>query len=134
KYLRIAAAARRESLSITSGFAMSAQRCPHRPAVIDELGALTFRELDQRCDALAAALQGIPGDTPAVIGVMCRNHRGFVEALVAANRIGADVLLLNTSFAGPALAEVVNREDADAVIYDEEFTDSVDRALADRPD
>jgi hypothetical protein len=33
---------------------------------------------------------------------MCRNHRGFVDALVAANRIGADVLLLNTSFAGPA--------------------------------
>ena len=53
---------------------------------------------------------------------MARNHRGFVEALIAANRIGADVLLLNTSFAGPALAEVVQRERADAVIYDEEFT------------
>ena len=65
---------------------------------------------------------------------MCRNHRGFVEALVAANRIGADVLLLNTSFAGPALAEVVDREGADAVVYDEEFTETVDRALADDPD
>lgn len=134
RYLRIAAAARREGLSVTSGFAMSAARCPDRPALIDELGSLTFRELDQRSDALAAALQGLPGGTPAVVGIMCRNHRGFVEALVAANRIGADVLLLNTSFAGPALAEVVNREGADAVIYDEEFTASVDRALADRPD
>ena len=65
---------------------------------------------------------------------MARNHRGFVDALIAANRIGADVLLLNTSFAGPALAEVVQREGADAVIYDEEFTDTVDRALADKPD
>ena len=64
---------------------------------------------------------------------MCRNHRGFVEALIAANRIGADVLLLNTSFAGPALAEVVQREGVDAVIYDEEFTETVDRALADKP-
>jgi len=53
---------------------------------------------------------------------MCRNHRGFVEALAAANKIGADVLLLNTSFAGPALAEVVNREGVDAVVYDEEFS------------
>ena len=43
---------------------------------------------------------------------------------------GADVLLLNTSFAGPALAEVVAREEVDAVIYDEEFTPTVDRALA----
>src|SRR5579875_3769591 len=134
KYLRIAAAARREGHSVTSGFAMSAQRCPDRPALIDELGSLTYRELDGRCDALAAALQGLPGGTPAVVGIMCRNHRGFVEALMAANRIGADVLLLNTSFAGPALAEVVNREGADAVIYDEEFTHSVDRALTDRPD
>src|SRR5690606_9367757 len=65
---------------------------------------------------------------------MCRNHRGFIEALVAANRIGSDVLLLNTSFAGPALAEVVDREGADGVIYDEEFTANVERAMADRPD
>src|SRR5262249_4833143 len=71
---------------------------------------------------------------PTVIGIMCRNHRGFVEALVAANRIGSDILLLNTSFAGPALADVVNREGVDTVIYDEEFTPTTDRALADRPD
>jgi acyl-CoA synthetase (AMP-forming)/AMP-acid ligase II len=133
KYLRIAAVVRREGLSVTSGFAMSAQRCPNRPALIDELGTLTYRQLDQRSDALASALQALPGGAPEVVAIMCRNHRGFVEALVAANRIGADVLLLNTSFAGPALAEVVNREGADAVIYDEEFTDSVDRALADKP-
>ncbi|BBU24864.1 acyl-CoA ligase FadD12 [Mycobacterium xenopi] len=132
KYVRIAAAARRERLSMTSGVAMSAQRCPDRPALIDELGALSYRQLDQRCDALAAGLQALPGGSPRIVAIMCRNHRGFVEALVAANRIGADILLLNTSFAGPALAEVVAREGADAIIYDEEFTGSVDRALADR--
>ena len=65
---------------------------------------------------------------------MCRNHRGFVEALVAANRIGADVLLLNTSFAGPAMAEVIEREGADVVIYDQEFTATVERALRNVPD
>src|SRR5271170_8298474 len=129
KYLRIAAVVRREGLTVTSGFAMSAQRCPNRPALVDEIGALTFRELDRRADALAAGLQALPGGTPAVVAIMCRNHRGFVEALIAANRIGADILLLNTSFAGPALADVVNREGADGVIYDEEFTATVDRAL-----
>src|SRR6201994_1605926 len=134
KYLRIIAVARREGLAVTSGFGMSAQRCPNRPALVDELGTLTYRQLDQRADALAAALQALPGGTPEVLAIMCRNHRGFVESLIAANRIGADVLLLNTSFAGPALADVVNREGADAVIYDEEFSDSVDRALVDNPD
>ncbi|MDT5066288.1 MAG: hypothetical protein QOK02_2443 [Mycobacterium sp.] len=136
KYVRIAAAMARENMGITSGFASAAQRCPDRAGLIDELGTLTWREIDRRSDALAAALQRLPGGQPAVVGIMARNHRGFVEALIAANRIGADVLLLNTSFAGPALAEVVEREDVSnslAVIYDEEFTPIVERALADKP-
>ncbi|MGZ4515657.1 MAG: AMP-binding protein, partial [Mycobacterium sp.] len=136
RYLKMAAAMRREGLGMTVGFASAAQRCPDRPGLIDELGTLTWRQLDERINALAAALQHLPGrtGTPGVVGIMCRNHRGFVEAVVATNRIGSDVVLLNTSFAGPALAEVVNREGVDAVIYDEEFTATVDRALADQPD
>jgi acyl-CoA synthetase (AMP-forming)/AMP-acid ligase II len=135
RYLRIIAAAQRENRSITSGFAMSAQRCPDRAALVDELGTLTFRQIDERSDALAVALQELAsGSAGHTIGIMCRNHRGFVESLVAATRIGADILLLNTSFAGPALAEVVTREAVDIVIYDQEFDDTVDRALADAPD
>jgi acyl-CoA synthetase (AMP-forming)/AMP-acid ligase II len=133
KYLRIAAAARREKMAPTYAFAAAARRCPDRPALVDERGTLTWRELDERCDALAAALQRLGDRPPQTVGIMCRNHRGFVEALVAANRTGADVLLLNTSFAGPALAEVVDREGVDTVIYDSEFIDSVERALADKP-
>jgi acyl-CoA synthetase (AMP-forming)/AMP-acid ligase II len=132
RYLRMAAAVRREGMTVASGFAIAAQRCPDRPGLIDELGTLTWRELDERSDALAAALQSLP-EKPNVVGIMARNHRGFVESLIAANRIGADVLLLNTSFAGPALAEVVAREQVDAVIYDEEFTPSIAQALKDRP-
>jgi acyl-CoA synthetase (AMP-forming)/AMP-acid ligase II len=131
KYLRIAAAARREGATHTIGLAVSARRCPSRVGLIDELGALTFAQLDQRANALAAALQEIDGGAPRRIGIMCRNHRGFVDALAAADRLGADVLLLNTSFAGPALAEVVTRELPDVIIHDDEFAGSVARALGD---
>ncbi|OBH47622.1 acyl-CoA synthetase [Mycobacterium mantenii] len=134
RYLKMAAAMRREGMGMTVGFAGAAQRCPDRPGLIDELGTLTWRELDERINAFGAALQNLPAGQPKVVGIMCRNHRGFVEAVVATNRIGSDVVLLNTSFAGPALAEVVNREGVDAVVYDEEFTPTVDRALADKPD
>lgn len=133
KYIRIMAAAQRDGLSATSGFAMSAQRSPDRAALIDELGTLTYREIDHRGDALAAALQDLPGSA-GTIGIMCRNHRGFVESLIAANRVGADVLLLNTSFAGPAVAEVVSREGVDVMIYDEEFSATVDTALTGNAD
>ena len=130
KYVRIAGAMARENMSVTSGFASSAQRCGNRPGLIDELGTLTFSELDKRGDAFAAALQML--SSAKVVGIMARNHRGFVDALIGANRIGADVLLLNTSFAGPAMAEVVDRENVDVIIYDEEFTATVDRALEGR--
>ncbi|MFI5511399.1 acyl-CoA ligase FadD12 [Mycobacterium sp. NPDC051804] len=134
RYLRMGAAVRRVGMTATSGFATAAQRCPDSPGLIDERGTLTWKQLDDRSDALAAALQSLAGGTPKTIAVMCRNHRGFIEALVGANRIGSDVLLLNTSFAGPAMAEVVEREGADIVIYDEEFEAIVDRALEGRPD
>jgi acyl-CoA synthetase (AMP-forming)/AMP-acid ligase II len=133
RYVRMGAAVRRAGMNATSGFAIAAQRCPDRPGLIDELGTLTWRELDDESDALAAALQALSGGSPQVVGIMARNHRGFVESLIAANRIGADVLLLNTSFAGPALAEVVAREEVDAVIYDEEFAPSIAQAVKDRP-
>jgi acyl-CoA synthetase (AMP-forming)/AMP-acid ligase II len=98
--LGIVATMQRENMGITSGFAAASQRCPDRPGLVDELGMLTWREIDQRADAFATGLQALPSGVK-VIGIMARNHRGFVEALIAANRIGADLLLLNTSFAGP---------------------------------
>lgn len=139
RYLRMGLAMRRAGLTATVGFAAAAARCPDRPGIIDELGTLTWKQLDDRCDALGVALQKHEplkptAGSPATVAVMCRNHRGFVEALVGANRIGADVLLLNTSFAGPAMAEVIAREGADVVIYDQEFAATVDRALQDTPD
>jgi acyl-CoA synthetase (AMP-forming)/AMP-acid ligase II len=131
KYLRMAAASRGGG-SVTLGFAIAAQRCPNRAGLVDELGTLSWKQLDEQASALAAGLQAAP-DMPRTVGIMCRNHRGFVTALVAADRLGVDVLLLNTSFAGPALAQLVDREPPDVLIYDEEFTESVTRALIDRP-
>jgi acyl-CoA synthetase (AMP-forming)/AMP-acid ligase II len=131
KYLRMAAASRGGG-SVTLGFAIAAQRCPNRAGLVDELGTLSWKQLDEQASALAAGLQAAP-DMPRTVGIMCRNHRGFVTALVAADRLGVDVLLLNTSFAGPALAQLVDREAPDVLIYDEEFTESVTRALIDRP-
>ena len=63
--------------------AVAAARAPHQPAVIDELGTLTYGELNRRANALASALaaHGIrPGDG---VAIMCRNHRGFIDATVA---------------------------------------------------
>ena len=55
------------------------------------------------------------------IGLMCRNHRGFIDAVIAASKIGASTLFLNTAFSGPQLADVAQREKPKALIYDHEF-------------
>ena len=54
---------------------------------------------------------------------MGRNHRGFLETTLAAAKLGASALYLNTMFAGPQLVEVMKREGPKALVYDEEFED-----------
>ena len=54
---------------------------------------------------------------------MARNHRGFVEAVVACSKLGAHALFMNTSFSGPQLTDVADREKPKAIIYDEEFAE-----------
>jgi fatty-acyl-CoA synthase len=104
-----------------AGYETAAVLHPDEPAIVDELGTLTFRDVQERTNRLAHALadQGIKeGDG---VGVMCRNHRGFVEAIVALSKLGADALLLNTAFSGPQLTEVTKREKPAGLIFDEEF-------------
>ena len=60
------------------------------------------------------------------VGIMCRNHRGFIEATLAAAKLGASALYLNTMFAGPQLVEVTRREGPKALVYDEEFAGLLD--------
>ena len=66
------------------------------------------------------------------VAVMCRNHRFFVDATIAAAKLGADILYLNTAFAGPQLVEVLEREAPGAVIHDEEFSGLLDKADTER--
>lgn len=89
--------------------AMSALRFPDRTALIDERGALTHAELEGRASALATALRERLGEDERV-GVLCRNHRGFVETVLAASRLGNDVVLLNTDFSATQLGQVIERE------------------------
>ena len=101
--------------------ALAAITDPDAVAVDDELGELTFEQLHRRSNALARGLaeRGVePGDG---VGVMCRNHRGFVDASLAAAKLGANILYLNTAFAGRQLTEVMEREGPEVIVSDEEF-------------
>ncbi len=94
------------------GFATLALRSPDQVGLVDELGELTFGEIHRRSNALARALADLGVAEGDSVALMCRNHRGFVDASIAAAKLGADILYLNTAFAGPQLVDVLERERA----------------------
>lgn len=99
----------------------AAREQPDATAVIDETGPCGYADLHERSAALARALHAAGIGAGHVVAVLCRNHRGPVEAMLACARIGARVLLLNTGFAGPQLADVVRRERVAALVHDPDF-------------
>ncbi|MGZ4310708.1 MAG: acyl-CoA synthetase [Solirubrobacteraceae bacterium] len=95
-------------------------------AIRDERGDVTYAELDERTNALANAWRehGLqPGDG---VAILVRNHRGFLEAVFAAAKCGARIILLNTSFAGPQIREVADREGTDLLVYDDEYSSTLE--------
>ncbi len=123
KALRVGSTFLRWGASPATGIAIAAIHHPHEIAIIDERGSLSFERLHRRSNALASSFAAIGIGYGDGIGIMCRNHRGFVEATLAAAKLGASALYLNTMFAGPQLAEVTRREGPKALVYDEEFAD-----------
>jgi fatty-acyl-CoA synthase len=94
-----------------------------RAAMRDERGEVTYSELNERTNALANAWRdkGMkPGDG---VAILVRNHRGFLDAVFAAAKLGAKIILLNTSFAGPQIREVAEREGTDLLVYDDEYAE-----------
>jgi len=133
KSAKVVSAFIRWGASPALGITTAAIHYPDEPALIDERGSLTFEELHRRSNALAHAFAGMGIGNGDGVGIMCRNHRGFIETTLAAAKLGASALYLNTMFAGPQLVEVMKREGPKALVYDEEFAallDGVDESVA----
>lgn len=132
RLVRVALALKRYGTTSAGSFGVAAARYPDRMAIIDDRGAVTYGEMYRRARALASSLAADGVRAGDSVAVMCRNHRGFVDATLAVALLGANVIYLNTAFAAPQLVEVVERERPVAIIYDEEFAAVVEPARADR--
>lgn len=99
-------------------------------SIIDDAGTTSFAELRSRSLSIAQGLRAAGVGPGHNVAILTRNHRGFAEATSATAILGADSLFLNTGFAGPQLADVLEREGAGTIIYDQEFTDIVEKGAA----
>ncbi|MEV6071389.1 acyl-CoA synthetase [Nocardia sp. NPDC052001] len=111
----------------------SAGRYPDAPAVADERGVLTYGQLDEQSNALARALLARGLRSGEVVGLLARDHRGLLLAVIAAGKAGLRIALLNTGFAKPQFAEVCRREQVRAVLHDSEFSDLLGALPAELP-
>jgi acyl-coenzyme A synthetase/AMP-(fatty) acid ligase len=104
---------------------VAAIRHGEHTGLIDELGSLTFNELNARSDALACALRDRGVGEGDCVGILCRNHRGFIDTTFGAAKIGARLLFLNTDFGGPQLRDVAAREGVMLLVHDEEYNELI---------
>ncbi|WP_426322398.1 o-succinylbenzoate--CoA ligase [Microbacterium sp. E-13] len=111
------------------GFWLAKRRLkdPDKPAVVFGDDVLTYRELADAADHVAAVLwhRGIrKGDAVAYIG---ENSPQFLEVMFGAAQLGAVFVPVNTRLAGPEMQHVLVDSGARALVLDAEF---LDRAMA----
>ena len=119
--------------SPAAAYAVGAARDPGRIAVDDGRDRLTYSDVDRRSSAVAGALaeRGVGVGDP--VALFARNSAQFVVGMVAISKLGADILYVNTGFAGPQLGDVLAGESAAAVIADDEFEPLLDEVAPDLP-
>ncbi len=99
-------------------------------ALIDDDGAIGYRELLCQTESLASVLQHRGAGSGQAVGILCRNGRGFVKAVFAAAMTGSDVVLLNTDFRGEALATAMSSHQIGMIVCHNEFADRVPEDVA----
>ncbi|MBP2193365.1 AMP-binding protein [Nocardia goodfellowii] len=123
----------RWGFNLAGGYAAGAAHSPDRVAVIDERGSRTFAEMDARTTALAGAMATLGLGSGDAIGLLARNHRGMVETMVAAGKLGVDVVLMNAGLSGRTLEEIVQRDRLMALFVDSELEELVKYLRVDIP-
>jgi len=120
---RAIASVRPFGLGMLGGIAGAAARYPEAIAVVSTHGSITYAELWRDSEAMAQALL-TEGVTPSDrVGLLAKNDQFFVVVLLAVSRIGADVVLFNTSAAGAQTADIAQTEAVRILVHDDELGD-----------
>ncbi|TVU56420.1 AMP-binding protein [Corynebacterium aurimucosum] len=104
--------------------------CPERLALIDDDGALTYRQLRDHSRTFARWLRSL-GLDEIRLGVMARNGRGIITPLAAKGYAGAHIFLLNVGSSPEQLAGCIEENRINVLVIDDEFIDRL--APADGP-
>jgi fatty-acyl-CoA synthase len=111
---------RSRRLTIPELVARSARRVPETAAFIFRDRSLTFAELQDRVQRLAAALAGRGVGRGDRVGILMVNRPEFVEALLAAQTLGATAVPINFRLKPDEVAYQLGHSRARALLCDEQ--------------
>jgi long-chain acyl-CoA synthetase len=100
------------------------------PALIDERGSRSWRELDERANRLIHALRALGLSAGDVIAVYAGNRREYYEIMAAAGHAGIFFVPVNWHFTPEELAYVVSNSEAKVLFADERFLANARAAVA----
>jgi len=106
---------------------------PERLAVIADSARLTYAELNDRCDRLAAGLaaHGVGrGDT---VGLYLYNGPAYLEGFIAACKLGAVPYNVNYRYRAEELRYLFGNADSAAIIHGAEFSSIIREIRGDLP-
>ena len=104
----------------------STKLAPERNALIDDDGALTYRELSTQAKTLARWMvdrKQKRGFDTLRIGVMARNGRGAILPMAAKGYAGAELYMLNVGSSPEQLAGIFRENGVNVLFIDDEFAD-----------
>src|ERR1700722_17991825 len=107
-----------------------ARRTPDKVFTLFENEAITYGEMATRVAALAGGLAGRgvgPGDVVAILSYNCPE---FLEALFAANHVGAIAMPINWRLAAPEVRYILEHSGARALVCDATLLPLAEQAAA----
>ncbi|WP_408633175.1 AMP-binding protein [Mycobacterium hippophais] len=115
----------RWGFTLAGGLGAAAARSPQNTASIDRYGRSTYEDMARRTTCLVSGLVGEGFTKDSKFAVLARNHSAMVECMVAASKLGADLVLLNTGLAARTIEDIVRDHAVDAIFVDDDFDPQV---------
>ncbi len=111
----------------------SAQRFPNKAAVICGGDRFSYAELETRANRLAHALLKLDLPKGSKIAVLSRNLADYGTIFFGVARTGYVLVNVSVLYAPDELTFVLNKADADVLIFDSVFAEKVAAVRADTP-
>ena len=102
-------------------FELAADKVPDRVAVVDRRRRVTYRELEERANRLAHALQDAGVQPGQHVGILATNCIEWVEAMFAVYKIRGSVVNVNFRYVEDELRYLFDNSDMVALVYQREY-------------